>query len=146
MAGVAGNGKGASADVVSLTTALVPPATGKIGPATRALLPLAKPKPAAAETGAAPKVENFGGSATLIVLNADGELREHSTPHEALITVLQGTAKVKLRITPEAEPLAFTLQPGDALPMPAGAPHAVKALGTEPLKILLVKTRSDHQH
>lgn len=129
--------------MIPLTTALVPSDTG--GPSTRALLPLTRPKQADSSAGAASAESPFGGSATLIVLGPDGELREHSTPHEALIVVLQGTAKIKLRVTKEAEPMAFTLQPGDALPMPAGAPHAIKVAGTEPLKFMLVKSRRpDH--
>lgn len=147
MAGLASNGKGTSTQVVPLTAALEPSPTG--GPTTRALLPLSPPSGGARrDAGAATagssgggEQPQFGGSATLIVIGPDGELKEHSTPHEALIVVLQGSAKVKLRVTPEAEPMSFQLHEGDALPVPAGAPHSIKVQGVdEPLKFLLVKT------
>lgn len=133
MAGIAGNGKGSATDVLHLTAILPPKAT----PSTRALLPLSKPVTSSSGTSS-----SFGGSATLVVLDAGGELKNHSTPHEALIVCLQGTAKVLLRLTEGAEFLSFTLNPGDALPMPAGAPHSVRASETEPLKFVLVKSRN----
>jgi quercetin dioxygenase-like cupin family protein len=98
------------------------------GVATRALLPFSGRAPG----GGAP----FGGALTLLSFDAGAELREHTTPHEAMIIVIEGDCVVTLRGIPHA------LRVGDAIALPAGAPHAVRSTGP-PFKMLLSKARAE---
>jgi quercetin dioxygenase-like cupin family protein len=73
------------------------------------------------------------GSVTLFAFDRGQELSEHTVPHDALVTVLDGRATIAVAGTPHA------LQEGDAIVMPANQPHAVKA--TERFKMMLVMIR-----
>ncbi len=70
-----------------------------------------------------------GGNITLFAFDQGQELSEHTTPFDALVQVLDG--KVEIRISGKP----FTLEKDEAILMPAGEPHALKALG--PFKMLL---------
>ncbi len=74
------------------------------------------------------------GSATLFSFDGNQALSEHTAPYDALVQVLSGRVEIRLGGTPH------TLEPGDGLVMPAGIPHALKAL--EPFKMFLVMVRS----
>ncbi len=74
------------------------------------------------------------GSATLFSFDAGQALSEHTAPYDALVQVLSGRVEIRLGGVPHP------LGPGDALVMPAGVPHALKAL--EPFKMFLVMIRS----
>lgn len=58
---------------------------------------------------------------TVFALDAGQRISEHSAPHDALLQVVDGTASVTL----DGE--EHELQRGEALFMPANAPHAVEA-------------------
>jgi quercetin dioxygenase-like cupin family protein len=73
------------------------------------------------------------GSVTLFGFDANEQLSEHTSPFEARMIVLAGRAQ----ITIDGE--SFTLQPGQTLTLPAGRPHAVKAIA--PSKMLLIMIR-----
>jgi len=76
-----------------------------------------------------------GGSVTVFAF-AEGEgLSEHTTPHEALLQVFDGTARIEIAGTP------YRVGEGDIIRLPAGVPHAVQA--DERFKMLLVMVRSD---
>ena len=66
-------------------------------------------------------VKNESGSVTLFAFDAGEGLSEHTTPHDALVTVLDGQAE----ITVGGE--GHTVSMGDAILMPGGVPHAVFA-------------------
>jgi quercetin dioxygenase-like cupin family protein len=70
------------------------------------------------------------GSTTLFAFDAGQELSEHTTPHEALLVVIEGETVVSIRGD------AYHLHTGDAISLPANQPHAVKA--TKQFKMLLV--------
>jgi quercetin dioxygenase-like cupin family protein len=74
------------------------------------------------------------GNVTLFAFDAGQELSEHSAPFDALVHVLEGTAEV--RISGES----FVLEAGEAIIMPADAPHAVRA--TKRFKMLLTMIRA----
>jgi quercetin dioxygenase-like cupin family protein len=74
-----------------------------------------------------------GGAATLFALAKGERMGEHATPHEALFVVLDGRAEVELGGGCHAVTL------GEALRLPAAAPHAVRALSD--LRFLLVLLR-----
>ena len=74
------------------------------------------------------------GNVTLFAFDAGQELSEHTTPFDALVHVLDGRLEVRIGGEP------FSLQAGDAIIMPAGVPHALKA--PVRFKMLLTMIRS----
>ncbi len=80
-------------------------------------------------------LKSHGGSVTLFAFDADEGLSEHSTPHEAMIQILEGTARVTI-----AEQLHVTSE-GQALRLPADVPHALRA--ETPFKMLLIMLKND---
>ncbi len=62
-----------------------------------------------------------GGNISVFAFDAGEELSEHTTPHTALIQVLDGEAAIRV----DGEP--HTVRGGEAIVLPAGHPHAVKA-------------------
>jgi quercetin dioxygenase-like cupin family protein len=76
-----------------------------------------------------------GGSVTVFAIDAGEGLSEHTTPHEALLQVLDGTARVEIDGTDHR------VGTGQIIRLPGGVPHAVQA--EERFKMLLVMVRSD---
>ena len=74
------------------------------------------------------------GNVTLFAFDAGQELSEHSTPFDALVQVLDGEAEIRI------SGAAFALVAGDAIVMPGGEPHAVRAV--QRFKMLLTMIRS----
>jgi len=74
-----------------------------------------------------------GGSITLFAFDAGQELSEHTAPFDAFVQVLDGA--VELTIGGER----VVARPGETVRMPAGIPHAVRAL--EPFKMILSMVR-----
>ncbi len=73
------------------------------------------------------------GTLTLFAFDRGEELSEHSTPHDAVVEVLDGTGLITVGGR------EHRVGAGEALLLPARVPHAVKA-GT-PFKMLLVMIR-----
>jgi quercetin dioxygenase-like cupin family protein len=73
------------------------------------------------------------GTVTLFAFDAGQELSEHTVPHDALVQVLDGEVEITVAGTPHR------LCPGDAIIMPGGKPHALKA--TRRFKMLLTMIR-----
>jgi len=69
------------------------------------------------------------GNITLFAFDKGQELSEHSTPFDALIQVLEGSAQIIIGGKPYDVPV------GNSIIMPANIPHAVKA--TSKFKMLL---------
>jgi quercetin dioxygenase-like cupin family protein len=74
------------------------------------------------------------GTATLFAFDAGQGLSEHTAPFDAMVYVLDG--EVEITISGKKHPL----KTGDMIVMPANEPHALKALTT--FKMLLVMIRS----
>jgi quercetin dioxygenase-like cupin family protein len=74
-----------------------------------------------------------GGSVTLFAFDAGQELSEHTAPFDAFVQVLDGA--VELTIGGEK----VVARTGETVRMPAGIPHAVRAL--EPFKMILTMVR-----
>ncbi len=66
--------------------------------------------------------KSAAGNVTLFAFDEGQELSEHTAPFDALVHILEGTAEI--RISGEA----FALEAGEAIIMPADAPHAVRAV------------------
>jgi quercetin dioxygenase-like cupin family protein len=74
------------------------------------------------------------GNVTLFAFDAGQELSEHTAPFDALVHVLDGEAEVTIAGQ------GFALQTGDAIILPAGQPHAVRARSR--FKMLLTMIRA----
>lgn len=73
------------------------------------------------------------GNVTLFAFDAAQELSEHTTPYDALVQVLEGEAEIRISSTP------FQVRAENAIVMPAGEPHAVRAVTR--FKMLLTMIR-----
>lgn len=74
------------------------------------------------------------GSVTLFAFDEGQELSEHTVPHDALVHVLDGEVEITISGTPHR------LGQGDAIVMPGGHPHALKAV--KRFKMLLAMIRA----
>ncbi len=74
------------------------------------------------------------GTVTAFAFDKGQGLSEHTAPFDALVYVPEG----RVEITIDGKP--HLLGPGDMIVMPAGRPHALKAV--EKFKMLLVMVRS----
>ena len=74
------------------------------------------------------------GTVTAFAFDAGQELSEHTSPHDALVFLLDGSAEVRVSGVPHQ------LVAGDVLLLPANAPHAVKA--TARFKMILIMLRA----
>lgn len=79
-------------------------------------------------------VKKATGTVTLFAFDAGQELSEHTAPFDALVQVVDGNAEITISGNP------LHLAAGQMVIMPAGQPHAVKALGR--FKMMLVMIRS----
>lgn len=73
------------------------------------------------------------GNVTLFAFDAGQELSEHSAPFDALVHILEGSAEVRISGRP------YDLSAGEAIILPAGEPHALKA--SRRFKMLLTMVR-----
>jgi quercetin dioxygenase-like cupin family protein len=80
-------------------------------------------------------VKDRGGSVTAFAFDAGEGLSEHTTPHEALLQVIDGTARV------EIAGKSYDVGAGEIIHLPAGVPHAVQA--EERFQMLLVMIRTE---
>ena len=67
---------------------------------------------------------------TLFAIDADEGMSSHAAGGDAMVTVLEGTGEIVINDTPH------TLNAGETVVIPAGAPHSVR--GVTPFKMLLV--------
>lgn len=74
------------------------------------------------------------GTVTLFAFGKGEGLSEHTTPFEALVFVIDGTAEIEIAGE------AYTVAAGETITLPADVPHAVRA--RENFKMLLIMLRS----
>lgn len=74
-----------------------------------------------------------GGSVAILAMAAGEGLREHTNPHDALVVVTDGEARIFVAGEPHAVAAAETIR------LPAGVPHAVEA--ATDLRMLLILLR-----
>jgi len=75
-------------------------------------------------------VDKKAGTVTLFAFDKGEGLSEHTAPYDALVYLLGGAAEVKI----EGKP--FLLKEGEFVVMPAGKPHALRAV--ERFKMVLI--------
>lgn len=74
------------------------------------------------------------GNVTLFAFDEGQGLSEHTAPFDALAHIIDGEAEITISGTPHQ------VRGGEMILMPAGQPHALKAL--RPFKMILVMIRS----
>ncbi|MEO6875074.1 MAG: cupin domain-containing protein [Opitutaceae bacterium] len=74
------------------------------------------------------------GSVTIFAFAEGQGLSEHTVPFDAIAQVVEGAVEIMISGKPHH------LQSGEIIRMPAGQPHAVKALGR--FKMILTKIRA----
>ena len=74
------------------------------------------------------------GNVTLFAFDAGQELSEHTAPFDALVHVLDGETEVSISGRP------FRLGAGEAIIMPAGEPHAVRAVSRFRMLLTMIRT------
>ena len=79
-------------------------------------------------------VKSPAGNVSVFAFDEGQELSEHTVPHEALVVVLDGVASITV------DGVDHELTAGDAIPLPAGRPHAVRA--TKRFKMMLTILRA----
>lgn len=75
-------------------------------------------------------IQNSAVSITLFSFGENEEIGSHKSDGDAMLTVLEGSAKITIGET------EYSLKGGETIVMPADVPHAVKADGN--FKMLLV--------
>jgi len=81
-------------------------------------------------------VENEAGTLTLFACDKGQGLREHSTPFDAVVQVLEG----EVELTIGGKPIAASA--GQMVLMPAHVPHAGKAVGRFKMLLTMMRLRS----
>lgn len=76
------------------------------------------------------------GSVTVFSFDKGEGLSEHSAPFDALVHVLDGAAEITLG------GVAHRVKAGQMLLMPAGVPHALKAVERFKMTLFLARARS----
>ena len=79
-------------------------------------------------------VKKPAGNITLFAFDMGEGLAEHSSPHEALVQMLDGEAEIIIGGT------AYHLQAGQNIILPANIPHSLKA--NEKFKMMLTMIKS----
>lgn len=79
-------------------------------------------------------IDRKTGTVTLFAFDKEQGLSEHTAPYDALVTVIDGVADIRL------SGKSVIVKPGEMVIMPANEPHALKAI--EPFKMMLVMIKS----
>lgn len=80
-------------------------------------------------------VKKAAGTVTAFAFDAGEGLSEHTAPFDALVLMVEGTSDISIAGT------AHRVTAGQLLRLPAGQPHAVKAV--TPFKMILVMIRDE---
>ena len=79
-------------------------------------------------------LDKKAGTLTVFSFDAGQGLSEHTAPYDATVQILDGEAEITIAGT------AHTVRAGEMIVMPAGAPHALRAVTR--FKMLLTMIRS----
>jgi quercetin dioxygenase-like cupin family protein len=78
-------------------------------------------------------LKNKGGSVTVFAFDQGESLSEHTTPFDALFVVVEGEAEVDI------DRRAHTVREGEAIILPANRPHAVRAMRSFKMMLVMIK-------
>ncbi len=80
-------------------------------------------------------VKSPGGNVSLFAFDQGQELSEHTAPFDAMVQVIDGTAQIRINDN------EHSLNKGDSIIMPAGEPHAVKAVKKFKMLLTMIKSQ-----
>ena len=78
-------------------------------------------------------LDKKAGTVTLFAFDAGQGLSEHTAPFDAMVQVLDGEAEVTI------SGKAGTVKQGEMVVMPAGKPHALRAIKRFKMLLLMIK-------
>jgi len=78
-------------------------------------------------------IDRKSGSVTLFSFDKDQKLSEHTAPYDALVYVFDSKCEITIG------GIAYQLESGDLIIMPANVPHAVKALTKFKMLLAMIK-------
>ena len=78
-------------------------------------------------------LKNAGGTITLFAFDEGEGLSEHKTPFDAFVTLVEGSARIRIA---DHE---HSLNAGDSLVLPANIPHAVDAVTKFKMLLVMIK-------
>lgn len=84
-------------------------------------------------------VKNPSGSVTVFAFDEGEGLSEHTTPHDALVTVLDGEADIS--VLGDTHRVAA----GESILLPGGKPHALSAPRRFKMALVMLKQPSDEE-
>ncbi len=67
-------------------------------------------------------IKHQTGSVTVFAFDQGQELSEHTVPYDAFVSIIDGEAELRIA------GVVHTIGAGEAIVMPAGKPHAVRAV------------------
>ena len=79
-------------------------------------------------------VKKQGGNVTAFAFDQGESLSEHTAPFDALVLILDGKAEISI------SKYVHQVSAGQMLLLPAGLPHAVKALTKFKMILVMIKT------
>ena len=79
-------------------------------------------------------MDKKAGSVTLFAFDETQGLKEHTTPFDALIQVLEGEVEIKISGKP------YKIKGGQMIVMPAHEPHALQAVSKFKMMLVMIKS------
>lgn len=79
-------------------------------------------------------MDKQAGSVTLFAFDKTQGLKEHTTPFDALVHVLEGEVEIKISGQPHV------VKGGQSIIMPANEPHALQALSSFKMMLVMIKS------
>ena len=78
-------------------------------------------------------LKNAGGTITLFAFDEGEGLSEHKTPYDAFVTIVEGSARIRIA------DLDHSLSANDSLVLPANVPHTVDAVTKFKMLLVMIK-------
>ena len=75
------------------------------------------------------------GTVTIFAFDKEQGLSEHTAPFDAMIIILDGDAEITISKKP------YQLTTGDSIIMPANEPHAVQAITSFKMILIMIKSK-----
>ena len=79
-------------------------------------------------------IKKATGNLSLFAFDEGQELSEHTAPFDALVQVLDGSARIRI------DGKDYDLEAGESIIMPANIPHAVKAVSRFKMLLSMIKS------
>ena len=80
-------------------------------------------------------IQKDAGTVTLFAFDEGEGLSEHTTPYDAMVHILDGTASITISGKP------YTLSKGEVILMPADEPHGLQAVERFKMLLTMIKEK-----